>query len=388
MEIRPYYGGPGRVESLKGSGLLDDLHGIGFDAVTKLAAKAANAPISLVSLIDDRRQVFVGACGLPDGLSAKRQTPLSHSFCQHAVQLRRPLVIGDARKDTLVAENPAVHEFGVIAYLGFPILGSGRHLYGTLCVIDSQPRQWSDEEVGMVRDFASIVASLIEQHLARTYQKNAIDILLHDLKSPLSSIRMGADLLHERAAELPAPLDKMVGALKSGADKAVGMVTSLGLRDRVSLRCDDLFGTAEAVASRFRPLAARKGMAVRVFDPGLRIPLDCPDWVIAEVLENLLTNSINFSDNGEIRIGMKRVGEAAIIDVQDEGPGFHADDYDKVFRPYSTFSVRSPGADPSAGIGLAIVRKLLEAEGGTIVLLSQPGESAAFRITVPVRGQE
>ncbi|QJE97901.1 GAF domain-containing sensor histidine kinase [Luteolibacter luteus] len=388
MEFRPYYAGPGRVESLKSSGLLDGLHGIDFDSVTKLAAKAANAPTSLVSLIDDRRQVFVGACGLPDSLSAERQTPLSYSFCQHAVQLRRPLVICDARKETLVADNPAVEEFGVIAYLGFPILGSGRHLYGALCVIDSQPRQWTEEEIGLVREFASIVASLIEQHLARTYQKNAVDVLLHDLKSPLSSIRMGADLLHERADDLPPPLDKMVRALKVSADKAVSMVTSLGLRDRVSLRCDDLYGTTESVASRFRPLAGRKGMAIRVSDPGLRIPLDCPDWVISEALENLLTNAVNFSETGEIRVGLKRVGEAAIIDVQDEGPGFHADDYDKVFRPYSAFRMRPAGADPSAGIGLSIAKKLLEAEGGTIVLLSQAGESAAFRITVPVRSRE
>lgn len=388
MEFRPYFAGPGRVESLKTSGLLEEMHGIDFDAVTRLAAKAANAPTSLVSLIDDRRQVFVGACGLPESVSRTRQTPLSHSFCQHAVQLRRPLVISDARRDTLVADNPAVQEFGVIAYLGFPILGSGRHLYGALCVIDSQPRQWSDEEVNLVRGFASIVASLIEQHLGRAYQKNAVEALLHDLKSPLSSIRMGADLLHERIGDLPPPLDKMVRALKVGADRAVSLVASLSSRDRVSLRCDDAFGAAEAVASRFRPLASRKGMTIRVVDPGLRIPLDCPDWAIAEVLESLVTNSLNFSETGEIRILLRRVGEAAIIDVEDEGPGFHADDYDKVFRPYSAFNARSPGADPSAGLGLSIVKKLIEAEGGTIVLLSQPGESAAFRITVPVRGRD
>jgi len=73
-----------RLDSLKASGLLGDSHGIDFDRITDLAAKAANVPISLVSLVDQDRQIFAGASGLSGDLASLRQTPIHYSFCQHA----------------------------------------------------------------------------------------------------------------------------------------------------------------------------------------------------------------------------------------------------------------------------------------------------------------
>jgi len=99
-------------------------------------------------------------------------------------------------------------------------------------------------------------------------------------------------------------------------------------------------------------------------------------------------NSIRFSSVGELRIRIKRIGEAAVLDVEDDGPGFQAEDYPRVFQRYAPLSAKPTSGEASAGLGLAIVRSLLEGEGGTIVLLSQPGESAAFRVTVPLRRPE
>ena len=78
----------------------------------------------------------------------------------------------------------------------------------------------------------------------------------------------------------------------------------------------------------------------------------------------------------------------AIIDIEDDGPGFEADDYPRIFQRYAPLSAKPTGGEASSGLGLSIVKSLLESEGGTIVLLSQPGESAIFRVTVPVRRAE
>jgi signal transduction histidine kinase len=377
-----------RLESLKASGLLGDSHGIDFDRVTELAAKAANVPVSLVSLVDQDRQVFAGACGLSGALATSRETPIHYSFCQHAVNLRQPLVIPDARRNPLVARNPAIDEFGVVAYLGFPVLGAGQHLYGAVCAVDTTPRQWRDEEIEIVRGFASIVSTMIEQHLGRVYQKLLTDVLLHDLKGPLGRIRTAADVFVARASELPPPLDTLAQSLKGNADQAAGMVSALLGKTRPVAKCDDLRGTAEAVARQLGPRAEEKGIQIRLDDPGTPIPLELPERVMAQVLEHLISNSIRFSNIGEIRIRIKRVGEAAIIDIEDDGPGFQADDYSRIFQRYAPLSAKPTGGEASTGLGLAIVKTLLESEGGTIVLLSQPGESAVFRITVPVRRAE
>ena len=104
-----------------------------------------NAPVALVSLVDEDRQFFKSCVGVAEPWASERETPLSHSFCQHAVAQREPLVVDDAREHPVLKDNPAVAEMGAIAYAGVPLIDAGGHALGTLCVIDSRPRQWSKQ---------------------------------------------------------------------------------------------------------------------------------------------------------------------------------------------------------------------------------------------------
>lgn len=385
MPYGPHDANRARLESLKSSGLLNGQHGIDFDRVTDLASRAANVPVSLVSLVDEERQIFAGACGLPEELASARQTPLSHSFCKHVVHRRSPLVIPDARKHELVSGNPAIADFGVVAYLGFPVLGAGRHVYGSLCAIDTRPRDWRDDDIEIMRGFASIVSSLIEQHLGGLYQKLLSDVILHDLKMPLQRIGIAAELFGEMAGGLPEPLQTAARSLRVNADQAGALVASLLHSGRPAEKCDDLQVAAQAAAVRMRPLADARGMEIHIEDSGSSLALDVTERTVAQVLDHLIANSLRFSGRGGIRLRLKRVGAAAILDVEDDGPGFQAEDYPKLFQRYAPLSAKPVDGEACAGLGLHIVRNLLESEGATIVLLSQPGESAAFRITAPLR---
>src|SRR4051794_25718827 len=84
----------------------------------RLAARTINAPICLVSLVDQERQFFKSAFGLPEPWLSKRETPLTHSFCKHVVATGKPLQIENATCDLLVKHNLAVSELNVIAYAG------------------------------------------------------------------------------------------------------------------------------------------------------------------------------------------------------------------------------------------------------------------------------
>jgi hypothetical protein len=153
---------PARLASLHATGLLDSPTEPRFDALTELASQVLHAPVALVSLVDEDRQFFKSCLGLPEPWASQRETPLSHSFCQHAIAARKPLIIDDARKHPALHDNEAIKDLGVIAYAGIPLESSDGQPLGTLCVIDHEPRKWTDEEVGLLTGIARAVATQVE----------------------------------------------------------------------------------------------------------------------------------------------------------------------------------------------------------------------------------
>jgi GAF domain-containing protein len=155
-----------RVESLRATGLLDTDVVPSFDRLARLAAHVLNAPVALVSLVDSDRQFFKSCLGLPEPWASRRGSPLTHSFCQHAVAAREPLIVVDAREHPVLQDNLAIRDMGVIAYAGIPLIDADGYALGTLCVIDSQPRHWTTQQIGLLRDLAASV--ITEIALARS----------------------------------------------------------------------------------------------------------------------------------------------------------------------------------------------------------------------------
>lgn len=153
---------PRRLDALRGTGLLDTPAEERFDALTTLASRVLGAPVALVSLVAEDRQFFKSCVGLPEPWSSDRESPLSHSFCQHAVAARRPLIVEDARKHPDLLDNEAIRDMGVIAYAGIPLESADGHPIGTLCVIDHKPRRWTDEEVDLLREIARAVTAQVQ----------------------------------------------------------------------------------------------------------------------------------------------------------------------------------------------------------------------------------
>lgn len=156
---------PDRLAALAGSGMLAVRDDPAFDRLARLATRVLDVPVALVSLVDEDRQVFASCIGLEGPYADARETPLTHSFCQHAVAAREPLVVSDAREHPVLKTNRAIDDLGVVAYAGVPLIDPEGHALGTLCVADSRPRSWSDEDVETLSDLASSV--LTEMQLRR-----------------------------------------------------------------------------------------------------------------------------------------------------------------------------------------------------------------------------
>ena len=154
---------PQRLEALRATGLLDSAREESFDRLTQLTAKIFKVPIALVSLVDADRQYFKSCCGLGEPLYSVRETPLSHSFCQHVVARGIPLAVNNAPEDARIKTNGAVRDLGVVAYLGVPITSSdGKHTLGSFCVIDIVPRLWTHEDIDLLTELCRSVMTEIE----------------------------------------------------------------------------------------------------------------------------------------------------------------------------------------------------------------------------------
>ena len=150
---------PARLAAVARSGLLDAPTDPALDRLASIAARVLNAPVATVTLIDADRQFFAGCVGLDAPLDTTRQTPLSHSFCQHPVVSREPLVVSDAREDPRVRDNRAIADMDVIAYAGFPLIDADGLALGALCVIDHKPRTWTSDQLELLGDIAASVVS-------------------------------------------------------------------------------------------------------------------------------------------------------------------------------------------------------------------------------------
>lgn len=141
-----------RLETLRALNILDSSPDERFDRLTRLAKRLFGVPIALVSLIDEDRQWFKSRQGLDAS-----ETPREISFCGHAILGDDIFMVPDATLDERFHDNPLVTGAPDIRfYAGCPLAVADGSKLGTLCIIDSEPRQLSDEDRGLLHDLASI----------------------------------------------------------------------------------------------------------------------------------------------------------------------------------------------------------------------------------------
>lgn len=154
-------GSPDRMDALTRTGVLDSPPEESFDALTRLASSLLGVPVALVSLVDADRQFFKSQIGLAEPWASMRETPLTHSFCQWVVSSHDYLVVSDARTHPVLSHNQAITDLGVVAYAGVPLTATNGEPIGSLCAVDTAPREWSDANLALLRQLAPIAEACI-----------------------------------------------------------------------------------------------------------------------------------------------------------------------------------------------------------------------------------
>ncbi len=205
-----------RMEAIHRFALLDTPAEEAFDRLTRFATTVLDAPVALISIVDEERQFFKSSVGLPEPWAARRETPLSHSFCQHVVLSGKPLVVTDAREDPTLCDNLAIPELNVIAYLGIPLTTQDGVTLGSLCVIDSQPRQWTKEEIKIITELAVLVMAEVEQRVVVVEQKQ-VEAELREENRLIETLQQVG-----RAISAELDLQKLVQIVTDGAVELTG----------------------------------------------------------------------------------------------------------------------------------------------------------------------
>jgi sigma-B regulation protein RsbU (phosphoserine phosphatase) len=171
-----------RLAAVKASDLVDSPPDEAFDRLAALAARLLDAPLAFITAVDATRSWYKSFIGGEPG--AQRWGAVEESFCQYVVGSGSECIIGDACQDPLTKRNPAIENMGVVAWAGFPLHAPGGEVLGTLCVVDTKPRTWTDRDVQVLETLAAAAsaevalrASLGEERTQRERAMAAADAL-------------------------------------------------------------------------------------------------------------------------------------------------------------------------------------------------------------------
>jgi two-component system sensor histidine kinase/response regulator len=218
-----------------------------------------------------------------------------------------------------------------------------------------------------------------------------LGILAHDLKNHLGGMQMSASLLRERMDRFgDTKMEQLCGNICHSTGQLLSFVKEFlanSATDReIAMRwqCVNLNEAVTLAAQEYQEIARRKDLDLCTVLPDAPVVVTADRRALDQVLDNLISNAIKFSPDGRqitVRVqALKHAGECA---VEDQGPGFSAKDKARMFRRYGRLSARPTGGEPSTGLGLSIVKKLVHRMEGELICDSLPGQGATFIVRLP-----
>ena len=219
---------PRRLETLRATGLLDLSPEAPFDRVTSLAAKVLRAPVALVALVDEDRVFFTSQFGLASPWAERREIPFSQSFCKQIVEKRSALIVADARQHPDFRQNKAVTDFNAVAYLGVPLALTSGEVIGSFCVIDVRPRNWTEDELRVLKQLGDCIISEVRLLMEVSNRKQAEQRLL------ASETRLRGILEASLDALISIDQRGAIVEFNSSAEKSFGVPREMALGQTLS----------------------------------------------------------------------------------------------------------------------------------------------------------
>ncbi|WP_303677851.1 ATP-binding protein [Dehalococcoides mccartyi] len=263
--------------------------------------------------------------------------------------------------------------------MGFVELAAGRRFLGIIATpLVSQS------------GYLVLVQDLSELRRLEKVRRDFVANISHELRTPISSLKLLTETLQEGAASDPAVAAGFIDKIHLEVDKLAQLVTELSDLSAIEsgqavlrLQPGDISTAIKLAAERLRPQAERAGISLGVELPETLPQVKLDENRVEQVLVNLVHNAIKFTPKGgRIKIGARTQGQTLVIYVSDSGIGIPEEDLTRVFeRFYKVDKARSSGG---TGLGLAISKHIVQAHGGTIWAESVYGKGATFSFGLPL----
>jgi signal transduction histidine kinase len=292
-----------------------------------------------------------------------------------------------------------LRELGLRSYMGVPLSVRGKVLGVVTFIAAESGRRYDAADLAVAEDLAHRAAVAIEN--ARLYQEvreadrkkdEFLAVLGHELRNPLAPISNALYVLKQ-----PGANGTMVAQAREMMERQVQHMVRLVddlldvsriVRGKVELRKEpiELAAIVARAVETSQPLLEAEGHELTVALPPEPLRVSGDLVRLAQVVGNLLNNAARYTEpGGKIRVEGERVGDKAVLRVQDTGIGIAPEVLPRIWDMFVQADRRMKGAQGGLGIGLALVKGLVELHGGTVEARSQgPGKGSEFAVTLPL----
>ncbi len=228
---------------------------------------------------------------------------------------------------------------------------------------------------------------------ANAFKSEVLGTVAHDLKNPLGVILGRTEMLTEMIGDAASSVDNIkaqVVHIRTAAHRVREIIDSL-ISDAMADALDitirqepvDLVALLRDLVDANQPLAARKDQTIALTAPA-RIDWLCDADRIREAIDNVLSNAIKYSPiGGRIEVAIEPGDQSAVIRISDEGPGLSPEDIARLFGRFQRLSAKPTGGETSTGLGLSIVKRIVDLHGGTVVAETTDPSGTTFKIAIP-----
>ncbi|WP_103068064.1 sensor histidine kinase [Aquimarina sediminis] len=386
-----------RLEALKSLDILDTESEKEFDEITALANFICDTEVALISLVDVDRQWFKSKNG-----TTLCETPRNNSLCSHAILTpHKPLIIKNTREHSLFNKSHiCLEDRMVIFYAGIPLVDKDGFALGTLCVMDSKPRELSEKQIESLNALAKQVIILFElnkknndleevqQKLKKKNEslKEFARVISHDLKMPLANIVTSTDLLKLKLSDkLDQESLEYFEYIKTSSfsmSNYINDVLDHYESDSLINNKPEEFYLNHLLKEIVDLLSIKPDFTIHF--PEKDPLLKSNKLALKQVFFNLIGNSIKYNNKDQIIISIETSEDDKFyyFRITDNGMGIPHNKLDTIFDLFTTANTTDRSGNKGNGIGLSTVKNLIEKLGGSIKVISEEDIYTTFEFSL------
>ncbi|MUH37566.1 GAF domain-containing protein [Zobellia amurskyensis] len=393
---------------------IEDIQSISIvPTILDVVCRATGMGFAAIARVTEETWVTCGVLdAIPFGLSVGDELEIETTFCKQVRESDRLVVIDHVDTDKVYHNHPIPQQYGFQSYISVPIVRKNGEFFGTLCALDPKPNKVNTPEiVAMFSMFTELIAFHLDAIETMRRQDTALKkkdmelatydfISSHDLQEPLRKIQILTSALEKKEDKnLSEKGKKYFKSIKKAATRMRIILNDLLTYSETeftpkNFKEQDLKVLVERAKIRLEQQFRKSNATLKVDD---LCKLNIVPIQIEQLFYNLFTNSLNFkSDKRPLTIEVSSVqGLGSTFDfqnldakvmyceitVKDNGIGFDPQYSEKIFDIFQR--LRTEDSDKSTGIGLSIVKRIVENHSGKIRAIGKPDDSATFKIYLP-----